>query len=95
LKHWRLWRDLSIDKYREEYARLNVSFDVYHGESQVGRDTQDSAVERLEKMNLVSDNDGGKIIDLEQWKLGKAVVRKKGAYRSVPNTLCGCLCRHI
>jgi len=77
LKHWRLWRDLSIEKYREEYARLNVSFDVYHGESQVGHESQDSAVARLEKMGLISDSEGAKIVDLEKWKLGKTVIWKK------------------
>jgi hypothetical protein len=36
LTNWRKWRDLSIEKYREEYGRLNIAFDVYAGESQVG-----------------------------------------------------------
>jgi arginyl-tRNA synthetase len=35
LANWRRWRDLSIEKYKEEYARLNIAFDVYSGESQV------------------------------------------------------------
>ena len=33
LKNWRVWRELSIRKYEEEYARLNVRFDEYTGES--------------------------------------------------------------
>lgn len=78
LKHWRTWREHSIEKYREEYARLNVQFDIYNGESQVGRESQDSALERLESMGLVTDSEGAKIVDLEKYKLGKAVVRKKG-----------------
>ena len=36
LANWRKWRDLSIEKYKEEYGRLNIAFDVYSGESQVG-----------------------------------------------------------
>lgn len=35
---------------------------------------------RLEEMGLITDNEGAKVVDLEQYKLGKAVVRKKGAY---------------
>ncbi|KAG8921100.1 hypothetical protein FRC02_000442 [Tulasnella sp. 418] len=77
LVHWRKWRELSIEKYKEEYARLNVHFDVYSGESQVGKESQDQALDRLEQMGLVKDSDGAKVVDLEEWKLGRAVVRKK------------------
>jgi arginyl-tRNA synthetase len=55
-----------------------VTFDVYTGESQVGKEWQDKALARLDEMGLISDADGAKIIDLEKWKLAKAVVRKKG-----------------
>lgn len=78
LKNWRVWREHSVEKYREEYARLNVHFDIYHGESQVGMKTQSDALDRLETMGLVSDSQGAKVVDLEQYKLGKAIVRKKG-----------------
>ena len=35
LKHWRNWREMSIEKYKQEYEGLNVAFDIYSGESQV------------------------------------------------------------
>ncbi|EIW78159.1 arginyl-tRNA synthetase [Coniophora puteana RWD-64-598 SS2] len=76
LANWRVWRELSIKKYTEEYERLNVQFDVYTGESEVGKEWQDKALQRLEEMNLVSDANGAKLVDLEKWKLGKAVLRK-------------------
>ncbi|KAH7918786.1 arginyl-tRNA synthetase [Leucogyrophana mollusca] len=76
LSTWRVWRKLSVDRYIEEYARLNVSFDVYTGESEVGKEWQDKALERLEEMGLISDANGAKLVDLEKWKLGKAVLRK-------------------
>lgn len=79
LKQWRIWREHSIEKYKEEYARLNVSFDVYLGESLVSAEYMDTAIKKLEDMDLVSDSENGaKVIDLEKNKLGKAVVRKKG-----------------
>jgi arginyl-tRNA synthetase len=78
LANWRVWRELSVTKYREEYARLNVVFDEYTGESMVGKEWQDKALQRLDEMGLISDVDGMKLVDLEKWKLGKAVVRKKG-----------------
>lgn len=85
LKNWRVWREMSIKKYAEEYQRLNVEFDIYNGESMVGKEWQDKALQRLEEMGLISDVDGAKLVDLEKWKLGKAVLRKKGT--SHPNLL--------
>jgi arginyl-tRNA synthetase len=76
LANWRVWREMSVKKYIEEYERLNVSFKVYTGESEVGKEWQDRALERLEEMGLISDVDGAKLVDLEKWKLGKAVLRK-------------------
>ncbi|KAF6751323.1 arginyl-tRNA synthetase [Ephemerocybe angulata] len=77
LANWRVWRDLSIKKYVQEYERLNVQFDVYTGESEVSKTSMDDALERLEKIDLVEESNGAKLLNLEQWKLGKAVVRKK------------------
>ena len=78
LKNWRTWRELSIKKYEEEYARLNVHFDVYTGESEVKPEYQALAFQKLEENGLIVDVDGAKLIDLEKYKLGKAVVRKRG-----------------
>jgi arginyl-tRNA synthetase len=80
LKNWRVWRELSVKKYAEEYDRLNVHFDVYTGESKVGKKWQDFALERLGEMGLISEVEGAKLVDLEKWKLGKAVLRKKGMF---------------
>jgi arginyl-tRNA synthetase len=82
LANWRVWREMSVKKYIEEYERLNVSFKVYTGESEVGKEWQDRALERLEEMGLISDADGAKLVDLEKWKLGKAVLRKASAYEN-------------
>ena len=79
LRNWRVWRELSVKKYTEEYDRLNVHFDVYTGESKVGKKWQDYGLRRMDEMGLLSDVDGMKLVDLEKWKLGKAVLRKKGA----------------
>jgi len=78
LKNWRVWREMSVKKYEQEYERLNIKFDVYTGESRVGKESMDRALEKLDEMGLISDTDGAKLVDLEKWKLGKAVVRKKG-----------------
>ena len=78
LKNWRVWREMSVKKYEEEYDRLNVKFDVYTGESMVGKENMDLALEKLDEMGLVTETNGAKLVDLEEWKLGKAVIRKKG-----------------
>ncbi|KAF8207289.1 arginyl-tRNA synthetase [Mycena galopus ATCC 62051] len=77
LKNWRVWREMSVKKYAEEYEGLNIEFDVYTGESMVGKEWQDKALARLEEMGLIEDVDGAKIVNLEKWKMGKAVLRKR------------------
>ncbi|KAG8811869.1 hypothetical protein FRC18_003229, partial [Serendipita sp. 400] len=77
LVNWRQWRELSIKQYEEQYKVLNVKFDEYLGESMVSHQKQVEAVTQLEKMGLVSDSKGAKLIDLEQWKLGKAILLKR------------------
>ncbi|KAH9968508.1 hypothetical protein BGW80DRAFT_1461893 [Lactifluus volemus] len=77
LRNWRVWRELSVKKYEEEYDRLNVHFDIYTGESKVGKKWQDYALQRMDEMGLLIDVDGMKLVDLEKWKLRQAVLRKK------------------
>ncbi|KAJ9087404.1 arginyl-tRNA synthetase [Entomophthora muscae] len=75
LSLWSRFRDLSIEKYKQIYARLNINFDVYSGESQVN-EYMEKAYEMLEQKGLIEDSQGAKIIDLEKYKLGKVVVKK-------------------
>ncbi|EJD38411.1 arginyl-tRNA synthetase [Auricularia subglabra TFB-10046 SS5] len=77
LKNWRVWRELSIKQYAQEYALLNVAFDEYVGESTVSQQSQDDAVQRLQELGITKDSDGALLVDLEQHKLGSAVLRKK------------------
>ncbi len=78
LTNWRVWRELSIKKYEEEYARLNVHFDEYTGESLVEPQKMEAAVKRLQELNLVEEDNGALRMNLETYKLGKAVIRKRG-----------------
>ncbi|EJD39929.1 arginyl-tRNA synthetase [Auricularia subglabra TFB-10046 SS5] len=54
LKHWRAWRKLSVDKYVQEYAELNIAFDHYIGESMVSQAVQDDVVEKLLKAGIAT-----------------------------------------
>lgn len=79
---WTRFRDLSIERYQKTYARLNIHFDVYSGESQVETWRMEQAVEQLRTSGLSEDSKGAVIVDLTKSKdkntkkLGKALVRK-------------------
>ncbi|KAI8647713.1 hypothetical protein BD408DRAFT_439151 [Parasitella parasitica] len=73
---WRRFRDLSIFKYKQIYGRLNIHFDVYSGESQVG-EHMTRAMKLLDDCQLLEKSEGALIIDMEKYKLGKTVVQKK------------------
>lgn len=74
---WKKFRDLSIVKYKETYARLNIYFDLYSGESQVSSESQTQALDQLQQAGLVEESQGALVIDLKKYKLEKTVVRKK------------------
>ena len=82
LATWTRFRDLSIQKYEKTYARLNIHFDVYSGESQVEMSRMEQAVEQLRTSGLSEDSKGAVIVDLTKSKdknvkkLGKALVKK-------------------
>lgn len=76
LKLWRRFRELSIEKYKQIYKRLNVEFEEYSGESCFEHGMMDRVAE-LEKMGLLIDSEGAKVVDLDPYKLGKAIVIKK------------------
>lgn len=78
LANWRIWRELSVKKYTQEYEKLNVHFDRYTGESEVSAESQTQALTRLEELGHVTDSEGAKVVNLEKWKLGTAILRKRG-----------------
>ena len=80
LKNWRVWRELSVRKYAEEYDCLNIHFDEYTGESQVTQEDMRKAIDQHDVAGLVEESQGARIIDLEKYKPGKAIVRKKGMF---------------
>ncbi|KAF1816625.1 arginyl-tRNA synthetase [Eremomyces bilateralis CBS 781.70] len=76
---WRRFRDLSITKYKQTYARLNINYDEYSGESQVKDESMDKAAKIMEDQKVSENSDGAVIVDLTKYskKLGKAIVKKK------------------
>ncbi|KAG9307789.1 hypothetical protein G9A89_023354 [Geosiphon pyriformis] len=73
---WNKFRDLSIKKYEETYARLNIKFDIFSGESQVSNQRMLEALAIMKEKNLTQESEGAIIVDLKQHKLDVAVVQK-------------------
>lgn len=78
---WKRFRDLSIERYKKTYSRLNIHYDYYSGESLVERERMERAAKQLEEKGVSEDSKGAVIVDLTKdpktKKLGKALVRKR------------------
>lgn len=76
---WKRFRDLSIDKYQKTYARLNIAYDEYSGESQIKNESMDAAARLMAEKKVSESSEGAVIVDLTKYskKLGKVLVRKK------------------
>ncbi|PVH94881.1 arginyl-tRNA synthetase [Periconia macrospinosa] len=76
---WKRFRDLSIEKYKKTYARLNIHYDDYSGESQVKEESMEEAAQVLQEKGVSEVSDGAVMVDLTKYskKLGKALVKKK------------------
>ncbi|KAI4132791.1 MAG: hypothetical protein LQ338_000495 [Usnochroma carphineum] len=78
---WKRFRDLSIERYKKTYSRLNIQYDYYSGESQVEMARMERAAQQLERSGVSEDSKGAVIVDLTKdpktKKLGKALVRKR------------------
>jgi arginyl-tRNA synthetase len=81
IKLWKKLRDISIEYYIKMYARLNITFDEYSGESQVSLNsdavTEVEAV--LKNKGIYEEQDGAWVIDYEKHgvPLRTATVRGK------------------
>ncbi|KAI0481783.1 arginyl-tRNA synthetase [Xylaria cf. heliscus] len=81
---WRRFRDLSIDKYKKTYQRLNIHFDEYSGESKVSDDSMNKVIKAMLEASIAEESDGALIVDFSKHvpnKAGKAlekpIIRRK------------------
>jgi arginyl-tRNA synthetase len=76
---WKSLRDISIEYYVRAYARLNIKFDEYSGESQVslGSDAIIAVESILKHKGIYEEQDGAWVIDYDKYgtKLGTATLR--------------------
>jgi len=76
LEYWQKFRALSIKKYEEIYNRLGISFDVYSGESQYN-EYMKKIIGEIKDKKLWQSSQGAKIIDLQEYNLNIALLRKE------------------
>lgn len=77
---WEKFRDLSISKYEQTYARLNIEFDEYAGESKVAPEAIAAVSKELAETGVSEESEGAVIVDFEKHgakKLGKAIFQRK------------------
>lgn len=81
---WRRFRDLSITRYKETYARLNIRFDEYSGESQVSEEMMDRIGREMQEKGICKEDKGAMIVDFQELvpgkegkRLEKPIVRKR------------------
>ena len=84
---WKRFIDISISEFNRMYDLLGVRFDTYRGES-FYNDMMPGVVERLVKDGLAVESEGALVVNLEQEKLGVAIVRKSdGGYNYTTSDL--------
>lgn len=75
---WELWewfRSESLVEFNRIYELLNVSFDSYNGEA-FYNDKMDEVIEILEEKGLLQESQGASIVDLEEFNLNPALIKK-------------------
>jgi arginyl-tRNA synthetase len=84
IAQWTRFRDLSITRYKETYARLNIHFDDYSGESQVKQERMDFAAKKMAEMGVSEVSEGAVIVDFSKHIPGKSgkslerpIIKKK------------------
>ncbi|MFA6173316.1 MAG: arginine--tRNA ligase [Kiritimatiellales bacterium] len=77
---WKKFIELTLSEFNRIYKRLDVSFDLYRGES-FYNDRLAGTVELLKEKGLASESNGALVCDLEADGLNVAIVRKSdGGY---------------
>jgi arginyl-tRNA synthetase len=84
LAQWKRFRDLSITRYQETYARLNIKFDEYSGESQVSEEAMEKVGKEMQDKGICKEDKGAMIVDFQELvpgkegkRLEKPIVRKR------------------
>jgi arginyl-tRNA synthetase len=72
---WRWFREESLQEFGRVYRMLGIEFDSYAGESFYS-DKMGRVISELEAAGLLEESEGAQIVDLDEYGLGKALIRK-------------------
>ncbi len=73
---WKWFRDESLKEFERVYEMLDIEFDSYAGESFYS-DKMPAALETMISKGILKDSEGAKVVDLEEYNLGTALIQKK------------------
>lgn len=72
---WTRFRTESLKEFMKVYDMLEIEFDSFNGEA-FYNDKMDEVVELLEEKNLLTQDRGATIVDLEKYNLNPALIKK-------------------
>ncbi len=75
LRIWKWFVEISLTEYKRTYSLLGVDFDHYTGES-FYRNMTDDIVKKLTDANLLTESEGAKIVDLEEYNMPPCLILK-------------------
>ncbi len=75
LRLYDMFKSLTLEEVGKVYARLGITFDSYNGEA-FYNDKMGPVLERLEKLGLITESDGAKIVDLKEWGMSPCLLVK-------------------
>ena len=76
LKLWKWIFDISMEEYEKIYKRLDITFDSYNGES-FYNDKMMPVVEEMKAKNVLIEDDGAMIVDLEEYKMPPCLILRR------------------
>ena len=90
---WKWFRSESLKEFDKIYSMLEVEFDSYNGEA-FYNDKMDEIVTLLEEKHVLTENQGAEIVDLTEYNLNPALIRKSdGATLYITRDLAAALYR--
>ncbi|KRM72475.1 arginine--tRNA ligase [Lacticaseibacillus brantae] len=91
---WSWFREESLKEFNRIYAMLDIDFDSYNGEA-FYNDKMDGVIATLEHEHLLKESQGAEIVDLSQYDLNPALIKKSdGATLYMTRDLAAAIYRH-
>lgn len=75
IQMWKWFKEISMAEFERVYKLLNMSFDIYLGES-FYRALVPKLVQELEKRGLLAESQGAKVIDLTDYNMPPCLITK-------------------